>query len=148
MPRITQRFRRLAALPPSERRLLLTSAGLVAGIRVALATIPTRTLLRGVERIVRRYAPRGRRRLAADRIGRGVERVGRHIPAATCLTQALAGRVLLALHGYPSELRVGVARDPGGAVRAHAWVECEGRAVIGEPAAGAFRPFPDLRGVL
>lgn len=148
MPRMRKRFRRLAALPSSERRLLLASAGLVAGIRVALATIPTRTLLRGVERIVHRYAPRGRRRVGADRIGRGVERAGRHIPAATCLTQALAGRVLLALHGYPSELRVGVARDPGGTVRAHAWVECEGRIVIGGPSAATFWPFPDLRGVL
>lgn len=148
MSRITHRFRRLAALPPSERRLLLTSAWWVAGVRLALSTVPTQMLLRGVEWVVHRYAPRGPRRVEADRIRWGVEVVSRRIPAATCLTQALAARVLLARHGYPSELRIGVARDPGGRVRAHAWVECEGRIVVGGPSTEAFQPFPDFRGVL
>ena len=49
-----------------------------------------------------------------------------------CLPRAYAAHVLLAHHGHGSEVRVGVARDPQGKVEAHAWVECQGKTVLGE----------------
>jgi len=47
------------------------------------------------------------------------------------LAQALAIQVLLERRGYPTQLRIGFTRSKGGQMSAHAWVECEGRVVIG-----------------
>ena len=56
----------------------------------------------------------------------------RYVPAATCLTQALAGQILLAQHGEPALLQIGVAKNEAGNLEAHAWVESRGRIVIGD----------------
>jgi hypothetical protein len=55
----------------------------------------------------------------------------RYVPAATCLTQALATQILLSRRGHPTSLRIGVGRSEAGEFQAHAWVECQGRVVIG-----------------
>ena len=55
----------------------------------------------------------------------------RRVPKATCLTQAIALRTLLARDGKESELRIGVAKAEDGRLEAHAWLESDGRIVIG-----------------
>ena len=60
--------------------------------------------------------PLGRRTNAV-----AVERVGRWTKS-TCLTRALACRLMLARRGEPSVVRLGVAKD-GDAFAAHAWLE-------------------------
>lgn len=56
------------------------------------------------------------------------------VPRATCLTQALAGQALLTHCGYPAIVHVGVTRaeGAGNAFQAHAWLESDGKVVIGE----------------
>jgi hypothetical protein len=48
-----------------------------------------------------------------------------------CLPRAYAAHWLLARHGYPSEVQVGVARDAAGKVEAHAWVVHQDQIVVG-----------------
>lgn len=55
----------------------------------------------------------------------------RRVPGATCLVQAIAGRVMLCARGVDSALRIGVAPNGTGQLTAHAWVEVAGRPVIG-----------------
>jgi hypothetical protein len=62
---------------------------------------------------------------------RSIKLVGRHIPGTTCLTESLAALALLGRFGQSAFLRIGVARDEGGELTAHAWVETEGKPVIG-----------------
>ena len=51
----------------------------------------------------------------------------------TCLVQAVAVHAMLRRRGYTSTLRIGVSgKDPGGFIKAHAWVECQGRVVVGD----------------
>jgi hypothetical protein len=57
-------------------------------------------------------------------------RASRAVPRATCLVQALAGAVMLARHGHPASLRIGVGAGPGAV--AHAWVESGGTVVVGD----------------
>jgi len=46
--------------------------------------------------------------------------VSRYVPRATCLTQALAGQVLLERYGYPVLVHVGVTKEEGkGTFQAH-----------------------------
>lgn len=62
----------------------------------------------------------------------GVRRCCSYVPKATCLTQALSVGILLRHSGQPSELKIGVRKDDAGGFRAHAWVEVQGKVVIGQ----------------
>jgi hypothetical protein len=67
----------------------------------------------------------------ARQLARRIEWLARFVPRASCLTQALALRYLLARAGHACELHVGVRRNPLGRFEAHAWVSCNGRIVLG-----------------
>lgn len=69
--------------------------------------------------------------IAIEQICRAVRRVSRYIPSASCLTQALAAKILLRRSGHEAKLRIGVAKGAAGDFQAHAWVEVAGRSVIG-----------------
>jgi len=60
-----------------------------------------------------------------------VTTAARYVPRATCLTQALAAQWLFAWFGCPTLLRIGVAKGDDKALRVHAWLESEGRVVVG-----------------
>jgi hypothetical protein len=102
----------------------------MTSIRLALWLLPFRV----VRAAVRRFAAPRRgfmNRPTVDDVTSAVARAARVVPRATCLTQSLTASVLLGRHGYPTTLRLGVAREAG-RFDAHAWVECEGRVVVGD----------------
>lgn len=51
---------------------------------------------------------------------------------ASCLTQALAGWVMLTRHGTSSRIRIGVATPEERGFSAHAWLECSGQVILGD----------------
>jgi hypothetical protein len=73
-----------------------------------------------------------------------VEVAARRVPRATCLVRALAAQALLARHGHPSQLRLGVARGADRAFEAHAWLERDGQILIGGGPEGRYVPLPAL----
>ena len=77
--------------------------------------------------------PAGERGLAGEprALAWAVRAAARRVPRASCLTQSLALEALLVQAGHPAALRIGVARKDDGAFEAHAWVESEGRVLIG-----------------
>ena len=115
-----------------ERMLLLLATLTVALVRLGLYLLPSRMTL-DLLRPLADSAPRAipRRRPSAARLLASIERAGRRVPRATCLTQAVAAKLLLRHFGYPGRLCVGVARDAGGSYRAHAWLEDGSRILIG-----------------
>ena len=62
-----------------------------------------------------------------------VRAASRYVLSPTCLAQALALRRLLARHGCVSVLNLGVRNPPGGRLQAHAWLEADGRVILGDP---------------
>ena len=60
-----------------------------------------------------------------------------------CLVQAVAAEVMLNQAGHPRELRIGVANGADELI-AHAWVESEGRVVIGEIELDRYAPLKRL----
>ena len=70
-------------------------------------------------------------RSSLDRIAWAVTVASRYVPAASCLTQALATQVLLSRRRHPACLRIGVVKGTDGQFQAHAWVESDGVVVIG-----------------
>lgn len=73
-----------------------------------------------------------------------VEAVARRIPRATCLTQAIAAKLLLGCIGDHVQLCLGVARTTDGALRAHAWVERDGKAILGGEGIHSLVRLPEL----
>ena len=139
---------RLLRTPPIRRRALMRAFVVVVGVRAALYVVPARSLLRRVERsrVRPRSVPDDPREIAG--ITSAVEAASRRVPRATCLTQALAARLLLHRAGYPSTLKIGVGRDGHRQFVAHAWVECRGAVVIGETDLDRYTTMPDVGGVL
>jgi hypothetical protein len=113
-------------------------------VRIALWLLPFNVLHRLVARLTRRAAGGAASTVPAERITWAVAAVARRIPRATCLTQALAATLLLAWRGHPATLRLGVAKRDDGSLHAHAWLECGGIILLGEPEEGAFAPLPPL----
>ena len=128
-----ERFRRFASLPPEDRGRFLVALPVVATVRAALWVLPFGKLRSAIARLVpSRSGSQARSPGEADRIAWSVGSAARFVPRASCLTQALAGEVLLIRAGYPAQVRIGVAKDPAGKLEAHAWVESDGRVVIGD----------------
>jgi hypothetical protein len=55
----------------------------------------------------------------------------RHFWKTSCLRQALLLKYFLARRGASCDLEIGVRRDDGGALDAHAWVSYRGQVILG-----------------
>lgn len=130
-------------LEGADRRLVLCALTTIVIVRTALWVLPFRWLR---DRIVKRAAEHQpvTETIEANRIAWAVAAVSRIVPAATCLTQALATQWLLSRRGIGSTLHLGVGRNETGAFGAHAWVEQAGRVVIGGGNPAHYAPLPAL----
>lgn len=118
--------------PSKDRRLLVKSVLLLGMVRLGLWLLPFQTVRRLLTRMRRAIAELQEGDQASiDEVVWAVTAASRYTPAATCLTQALATQVLLSRRGHQASLCIGVARSEQGQFQAHAWVECQGRIVIG-----------------
>jgi len=142
---LTRALRRLWALPPGERRVVLEAAVVLPAVHAVQQALPFRRW-RALLTWPHRQAPRAGAP-SPEVIAHAVERARRTMPGEyKCLPAAYATHLLLSRYGYASEIQVGVARDAAGKVEAHAWVEHEGRTLIGAlPDLVRFVPLPPLR---
>jgi hypothetical protein len=133
MTRVKKRLTCLANLPGAHQRELARAVVVVCLARLALSLLPYRYL--GPLLFARKPAMRSRRAMTESdviaRVAWAVTAAARVVPAGTCLVQAWATKILLERHEIPSTLRLGATRTPAGAFRAHAWIECDGRVVVG-----------------
>jgi hypothetical protein len=140
--------KRLLSLPGSSRRLLLQSALLLCWARILVWLAPFPVLLR----FQRRFAitpsiPKMGRSITPHQAAWAVMVAGRVIPGASnCLVQALAANTLFAWTGYQTRLCIGVGKDEPSTVKAHAWVELDGRTVIGTVPGPGFTRLLSLGG--
>lgn len=128
MPKLIK-FLRLTA---EDKYFLVKTAFLLATIRLGLWVLPFQTLChllsrwKGADTWGRNANPS-----SVNRIIWGINLMSSYVPAASCLTKALAALMLLGRNGQPACLRFGVAKGLQGELEAHAWVESQGRIVIG-----------------
>ena len=145
---MNKRVRKFLSLSRADQSLLLKSAFWVGAITLGLRVLSFQTLqtfLAGTTRkAARSHHPD---QPSPEHIARAVTVASRFLPAATCLPQALAVRELLKRQGYPANLHIGVTKGKGGQLEAHAWVESEGRVVIGgSQDLSRYTPLPSLEG--
>lgn len=128
---MARRFARVFRLPFSDQRLLMRAALTVVSAKLALRILSlpaARAALARLSRLGWIVTP-----TRADRIVWAVEAAGRAIPGMkNCLVQAVAAEAMLARAGHPCELRIGAAKSGPAELIAHAWLESEGRVLIGE----------------
>lgn len=138
-----RRLRKFARLPAREQRLFLEALILAVVFRTALWFAPFRTTQRMLTHLGSARTPAGRV-FSPEAVALAVIRATRVVPRATCLTQALTAKLLLLWNGYPATLRIGVGRDAEAEFAAHAWLEYEGRVIIGD---GGLEQFTPLAGI-
>lgn len=126
-----KRLSRFFRLPLCERKLLARTGLLLWMVRCGLWLLPYEKVCRLVFSKPRSTAARPMDNAAIESIARSVKSMSRYVPAATCLTRALVALKLLERAGQPAHLRIGVVRSELGKLEAHAWVESEGRIIIG-----------------
>lgn len=125
---------------------------LVVGVRMALRVLPYRTVQRLLT-LGEREASRSTSALAPEalrarrqRIASAVASTGKHLLGdKPCLTQALVAQRLLRRQGYDTDLCIGVTKD-GNELLAHAWLEKDGRVILGGRASQAkYTPLVPVR---
>lgn len=107
--------------------LLLEAWVTLCAMRVALWLLPWRVVSRTPARPGRRTS------VSTERPSAAIRAASRCVPFATCLTQSLALRWMLARHGCVAILNLGVRNPLGGRLQAHAWLEVDGRVILGDP---------------
>ena len=112
----------------ANSRYLAVAWALLVFFRLALAVAPYRLVSRILPDSQGEAAPPWAQARARWAIGRAAPTAFR----ATCLPQAMATKMLLALQGYSSWIRIGVRRGDNGAIQAHAWVLAGDKVVVGD----------------
>jgi hypothetical protein len=122
-------WRTVRSLSAADGVLLIEAAALLLVVRLSLSRVGFHSLRATLQgKPLSRVLPR-------DRVVWAVKAVARRFPATSCLVEALVMNTLLRRHGHVSDLKIGVRlgdrawRDIP--LDAHAWVECDGRIVIG-----------------
>lgn len=133
-----RRVVRFVHLSRSKQRLLLEAVWLLARVRLMLALLRFEVAMRRLDAMAVSRGGRDRSTpslpddVDADALLWAVRTASRIVPRATCLTQALGARVMFLRRGMPVDVHVGVARGAAGTFEAHAWVERNGRIVLGD----------------
>ncbi len=128
-----RRLRKFLQLSDNDRRLLLSAAVLLNGIRLGLWLLPFQSLCRLLATLMPVIPPPP---LAGESIAKDViwaiEVTSYYSPGGVkCLARALTTQVLLGRQGYSTDLRIGVAKSATGQLEAHAWVESQGKIIVG-----------------
>lgn len=136
-------------LTPGERRLLATAWLYLVATRAVLTLLPFPSVLKWSSRYTVVPHPAAERKAssftAAERIPWAIQAASRYVPrGSNCLVQAIATQAMLARRGHSAHLRIGAAKDSGTQFKAHAWVEWNGRIVVGGPGVSEFTAFPPL----
>jgi hypothetical protein len=145
------KLRKALALSASDWLLIAQAWMWFGAVEVGLSFLPLQKLLRVIQRPGRsRKGARGEgelHRTIPERAARCVELAARlHVFDCTCLRRALVLYALLTRRGFDAQLLIGAARATNRRLEAHAWLECRGRVVLGEPAPGRYSTLCALSG--
>jgi len=130
------RLRRFMGLSPANRWLLIQACLILLLVVVLTRLLPfsaLRSLLARVSRADR--ATRERRPHSVETLVWATKTASRYLLVTSCLKRALLVYILLWRNGHSANLRIGVTLDEEKrGFAAHAWVENEGKVVVGKGA--------------
>ncbi len=119
---------RVLSLSGSEMLFLAHCLLVVAAVRLGLTLFSYNRL----RRMVTQLDPPHEAGIGdLRRVAWGVAAAARLVPYASCLTQAISGQYILARQGNASKIRIGIERDTGTQLKAHAWLISGNHIVLG-----------------
>jgi Transglutaminase-like superfamily len=125
-----RRIHKFLNLSSGERRLLIKTWILLGVIRLGLDLFPFSTLRKLVFKLT--FLFHGLEKdFSEEYLVWSVAVVSPYVPKTTCLAQALAAQFLLQQAGHQARLHIGVEEPRKGSLKAHAWVESQGKILIG-----------------
>ena len=114
----------------SDTSLFIEAWMLLWSCRIALWCVPFPRVLAFAQFCAElRSSPR---LLTAEQAVRCIQRTLTFTWRASCLTQALAGWIMLTRHGASSRINIGVASPQERTFSAHAWLQAGGRVILGD----------------
>lgn len=124
---------RLLHLETSDRQLLVATFVLLVTIRLGLWLLPFPTWRRLLTQATQARANLQQvEPTSINKVVWAVSVASRYMPGGVkCLARALATQVLLNWYGHAAKLCLGVAKGEEGKLEAHAWVESQGKVVMG-----------------
>jgi len=125
------RLNKFVRLPSHEKILFIKAWILLGIISLGSSLLPFATLKK-VLAVIGSLTARVDQELSEDQLVWAVGTASRYLPKATCLAQALTLQLFLKQSGRKAYLYIGVNGGEGGHLNAHAWVESQGRILIGE----------------
>lgn len=133
---IKESVRKWRTLDWCERGLLLEAALWLAIAVIWVRWLPFKRIARTFDRPVRRskFKTLDARIQKACRIAWAIEIITHHFPwRSSCLVQVIVAQKMLAHRGIPGTIFLGVIKDQSelGYLKAHAWLSCEGKSLIG-----------------
>lgn len=128
-----KRFLRFFGFPGKKKKRLLVSLWWLWTYRLALWLLPFSWIQdkSGVEK-TGAISQRIIDWIEIEGIVESIDTAASFVPKSTCLTRALATQKLLRSRGQLSVLEIGVVKSADQVFSAHAWIEVDGRIVIGE----------------
>lgn len=140
-----EHLRKLCRMPMRERWFLIEAWCMLLGLDLALRYLSF-TRIASFCRHLRTTADDGNASSCPpiEQLAWLVTVAGRYSPiTTTCLKEALALSWLLSQQGIATTLRIGVAHQHGN-LAAHAWLEHNGRIILGKADADAYTPLLPL----
>ncbi|HEY8748229.1 MAG TPA: lasso peptide biosynthesis B2 protein [Tepidisphaeraceae bacterium] len=128
-----RRIAKFARLGLREQWLAIRIVGMLWRVRIALWVLPFQRVRAMATRMGRAGVGKNASGISAHNLTSLISVAAVHVPGASCLTQALVAQALLERYGYEPVLKIGVGRTgPDNRFGAHAWIELEGKVVIGQ----------------
>ncbi len=142
-----RRVHKFLSLAPLDRKLFFQTAVFLQTVQIGLAFTSFQKIQHRLLKKTKKESLKGfpSARPSINQIVWAVQTAGRSIPPRkTCLAKSLIIQFYLTRFGYPNVFKIGAAKDEKGLLKAHAWVESEGRPVMEESFCSDYKPFPDL----
>ncbi len=141
-----KRLRKFLHLATRDRQLLFNAVFIIGIVRLGLWLLPFQIWRHLIAETRQTTHKRQNTDQSVDKVVWAVAVASRYMPGEVkCLARALATQVLLAQRGYRAQLHIGVAKSKEGHLEAHAWVESQGRVVVGGlKDLGRYTPLPTL----
>ena len=145
------RLRKALALSASDWLLIAQAWMWFRAVEVGLRCLSLQKMLRIIQRS-RKPQPGPTRerelcRALPERMSYCVGMAARlHLHDPKCLNKALVLYTLLTRRDFEAQLLIGAAKATSGQLEAHAWLQCQGQILLGQPAPGHYSTLCALPG--